>query len=71
MTIDEIKRADFHRQHDEAYAQRAAIWAQYATTTWEQLEGLSNRARALTAKMAELERDYHAALAARAGIKAQ
>lgn len=66
-----MTKEDFHRQHDEAYAQREAIWAQYATTTWEQLEGLSNLARALTAKMAKLERDYHAALAARAGIKAQ
>ena len=29
--MEEIKRANFHRQHDEAYEQRAAIWAQYAT----------------------------------------
>jgi hypothetical protein len=65
-----MTKEDFQRQHDEAYEQREVIWAQYATTTWEQLEGLSNRARALTAKMAELERNYHAALAARAGVEA-
>lgn len=65
-----MTKEDFHHQHDEAYEQRAAIWAQYATTTWEQLEGLSDRARALTAKMAKLEQDYHATLSARAGIEA-
>jgi hypothetical protein len=65
-----MTKEDFHRQHDEAYAQREAIWAQYATAAWDRIAALGDSARALTAKMAELERDYHAALAARAGIKA-
>jgi len=66
-----MTKEDFHRQHDEAYEQREAIWAQYATATWDRIADLGDSARALTAKMAKLERDYHAALAARAGIKAQ
>ena len=65
-----MTKEDFHRQHEEAYEQRAAIWAQYATAGWDRVAVLGDSARALTARMAELERDYHAALAARAGIGA-
>jgi hypothetical protein len=65
-----MTKEDFHRQHDEAYEQRKAIWAEYATTTWDRIADLGVAHRALTAKMTKLERDYHAALTAQAGIKA-
>ena len=68
--MTQIKSADFIRQHDALHAQREAIWAQYATASWDTIAALGDSARALTAQMAALYRDHHAALAARAGIEA-